>query len=87
MPETAEQANWRAEFQAAGEGEVRQNFSNKAIYNSPPKLDFARQWQREQERSRELREKQMYDYTRHSLWAAMTAVIIGIIAVIATCLH
>jgi hypothetical protein len=87
MPETAEQANWRAEFQAAGESEVRQNFSNGAIYNSPPKRDFARQWLREQERSRELREKQMYDYTRRTLRAAVAAVIIGIIAVIATCLH
>jgi hypothetical protein len=87
MLETAEQANWRAEFQEAGESEVRQNFSNGAIYNSPPKRDFARQWLREQERARELRGRQIHAYTRHTFWAAVAAVIVGVIAVLATCLH
>lgn len=51
IPETAEQAKWRAEFQEAGENEVRQNLLNGAIYNSPPKRDFARQWLREHARA------------------------------------
>jgi hypothetical protein len=87
MPDTDEQLKWRAEFQEAGESEVRQNFPNGAIYNSPPKRDFARQWLREQERARVLRDEQTHSYTRYTLWAAVAAVIVGVIAVVVTCLH
>jgi hypothetical protein len=87
MPDTDEQLNWRAEFQEAGESEVRQNFANGAIYNSPPKRDFARQWLREQERARTLRDQQIHSYTRPTFWAAVVAVIVRVIAVVATCLH
>ena len=77
MPVTEEPAKWRVEFEEAGESEVRQNFPNGAIYNSPPKRDFARQWSREQERARELREQQIYSYTRRTFWAAIAAMIVG----------
>jgi hypothetical protein len=87
MPDTDEQATWRIEFQEAGESEVRQNLPNGAIYNNPSKRDFARQWLREQERARELRDQQIHSYTLHTLWAAVAAVIVGVIAVVATCLH
>jgi hypothetical protein len=71
MSATDEQANWRVEFQEAGESEVRQNLLNTAIYNSPPKRDFARQWLREQERAREVRDQQIHFYTRHTFWAGV----------------
>jgi hypothetical protein len=87
MPDTDEQAKWRVEFQEAGENEVRQNLLNGAIYNSPPKRDFARKWLRELERERELRDQQIHFYTRHTFSAAVAAVIVGVIAVLATCLH
>lgn len=87
MSDTDEQTKWRVEFQKAGESEVRQNLSNGAIYNNPPKQDFARQWLREQERARELRDWQMHSYTRRTFWAAVVAVIVGVIAVVVTCLH
>jgi hypothetical protein len=86
---TDEQANWRIEFEKTGEAQVRQNLSNPAIYNSPAKSDFARQWLREREAAREQREaareqreEQTYSYTRRTLWAALAAVLVGVIAVI-----
>jgi hypothetical protein len=87
MPDTDEQAKWRAEFQEAGESEVRQNLPNGAIYNSPPKREFARLWLREQERAREVRDQQIQFYTRHTFWAAVAAVIVGGIGVAVTWLH
>jgi hypothetical protein len=84
-----EQANWRIEFEKTGEAQVRQNLSNPAIYNSPAKSDFARQWLREREAAREQREaareqreEQTYSYTRRTLWAAVAAVVVGVIAII-----
>ena len=87
MADTDEQAKWRVEFQEGGESEVRQNLPDGAIYNSPPKRDFARQWLREQECAHELRDQQIQSYTRHTFWAAVAAVIVGIIAIVATLLH
>jgi hypothetical protein len=87
MSDTDEQAKWLVEFQEAGENEVRQNLLNDAIYNSPPKRYFARQWLREQERAREVRDQQIHSYTRRTFWAAVAAVIVGVIAVVTTCLH
>jgi hypothetical protein len=77
-----EQANWRIEFEKTGEAQVRQNLSNPAIYNSPAKSDFARQWLREREGAREQREQQIHSYTRRTLWAAVAAVVVGLIAII-----
>jgi hypothetical protein len=79
---TDEQANWRIEFEKTGEAQVRQNLSNPAIYNSPAQSDFARQWLREREGAREQREQQTYSYTRRTLWAAVAAVVVGVIAII-----
>jgi hypothetical protein len=79
---TDEQANWRIEFEKTGEAQVRQNLSNPAIYNSPAKSDFARQWLREREAAPEQREQQTYSYTRRTLWAAVAAVLVGVIAII-----
>jgi hypothetical protein len=87
MPDTDEQAKWRVEFQEAGESEVRQNLPDGSIYNNPPKRDFARQWLREQERAHELQDQQIHAYARHTFWAAVVAVIVGIIAIVATLLH
>jgi hypothetical protein len=87
MSATDEQANWRVEFQEAGESEVRENLLNAAIYNSPPKRDFAHQWLREQERARVRRDQQIHFYTRHTFWAAVAAVIVGVIGVAVTWLH
>jgi hypothetical protein len=87
VPDTAEQSNWRVEFQQAGECEVRQNLLNAAIYNNAAKRGFARQWLREQERARQLREQQIHSYTQYTFWAAVAAVIVGVTAVVVTCLH
>jgi hypothetical protein len=77
-----EQTNWRIEFEKTGEAEVRQNLSNPAIYNSPAKADFARQWLREREGAREQREQQIHSYTRRTLLAAVAGVVVGLVAIL-----
>jgi hypothetical protein len=81
------EVNWREEFEKTGATQVRQNLSNCAIYNSQSKRIFALQWLREQERVGELREQQIYSYTRRTFWAAVAAVIVGIIGIVAMLLH
>jgi hypothetical protein len=82
-----DEVKWRDEFAKAGATQVRQNLSNAAIYNTEPKRIFARQWLRENECARELREQEIYSYTRRTFWAAVAAVIVGIVGIVATLLH
>jgi hypothetical protein len=84
---TDEEVKWRDEFERTGAAEVRQNLSNGAIYNSEPKRSFAFKWLREKESAAELREQEIYRYTRQTFRAAVAAVIVGIIAIVATLLH
>ncbi len=82
-----DEVKWRDEFAKAGAAQVRQNLSNAAIYNTEPKRIFALRWLRENECARELREQETYRYTRRTFWAAVAAVIVGIIGIVATLLH
>jgi hypothetical protein len=86
-PPTDDEVHWREEFAKTGVTQVRQNLSNGAIYNSQPKRIFALQWLRQQERAGELREQEIHSYTRRTYWAAVAAVIVGIIGIVATLLH
>jgi hypothetical protein len=84
MSDPAEEAKWRAEFDQAGETEVRDGFG---LINHEPKRQFAFRWLREQDRARTIREQQTYTYVRWTLWAAVAAVIVGIIGVVVTLIH
>jgi uncharacterized membrane protein len=44
-------------------------------------------WLRRKERARELREQEFYSYTRRTFWAAVAAVLVGIIGIVVTLLH
>jgi hypothetical protein len=82
-----EQTNWNIEFKETGETQVRQNLLNRAIYNNNAKYTFALEWLREQEATRELRERRIFSYAQRTFWAAVAAVVVGVIGVVATLIH
>jgi hypothetical protein len=59
----------------------------RPIYNSQPKRIFALHWLRQQERAAELREQEIYSYTRRTYWAAVAAVILAIFGLMAMLMH
>jgi hypothetical protein len=77
MPATEEEAKWRAEFEAAGETEIRDGLK---LMQHEPKRQFAFRWLRGEAKARERRE--MHWYARWTFWAAIAAVLVGIIGVI-----
>ena len=81
MPTAEEEAAWRAEFEGAGETEICDGL--KLIQHEPTR-QFAFRWLREQASARKLREEQTYRYVRWTFWAAVAAVIVGIIGVAVT---
>ena len=87
MPDNEHEIKWRAEFDAAGEHEVRDRLSKPAHMNHEPQRQFAFRWLREQEQYKKVREQQMYSYARWTLWAAAAAVVVGVIGVLVTWLH
>jgi hypothetical protein len=84
---TGDEVQWRDEFAKTGATQVRENLSNPAIYNSVPKRNFALQWLRDKECASELREQETYRYVRRTFWAAIAAVLVGIIGIVATLLR
>ena len=84
---TDDEVKWQDEFVKTGATQVRENLSNPAIYKSEPKRVVSLYWLREKECARELREQETYSYTRRTFWAAVVAVIVGIIGIVATLLH
>ena len=80
-------AKWRAEFEAAGETQFRDGVARGTIPFPEPKRQFAFRWLREQETAKALRELQLYRYAQWTFWAAVGAVLVGIIGVLVTVLH
>ena len=76
-----EEVKWRAEFERDGETAVRDGLT---MMSPEPKRQYAFRWLREQERERNVRDKQTYKYVRWTFWAAVAAVIVGIIGVTVT---
>jgi hypothetical protein len=81
MPSAEEEAKWRAEFEAAGETEIRDGLK---LMQHEPKRQFAFRWLREEARERKHREEQTHRYVRWTFWAAVAAVLVGIIGVAVT---
>ena len=82
MLETPGEAEWRAEFDDAGEQEVRDRLSKLAHMNHQPQRQFAYRWLREQDQQKKARDQEIYRYTRLTLWAAVAAVAVGFVGVI-----
>ncbi|MGQ0445739.1 MAG: hypothetical protein ACT4O2_11615, partial [Beijerinckiaceae bacterium] len=78
MTEQEQEAAWRAEFEADGEGEVRDTiYHGPGIYPDPKRL-FALRWLGEKEIERRHQEYNMRWYMRWTFWAAVSAVVVGI---------
>jgi hypothetical protein len=85
MIDADQEAQWRAEFEAAGEDEVRDaiNFPQYHAAYQGLKLRCAVLWLREQARARRAQDEQdrldMKRYNKWTFWAAVAAAIIGIV--------
>jgi hypothetical protein len=62
-------------------------FSTSSGTSPEPKLKFVRQWLREKEIAHQKRENDIFCFTKKTFYAAIAAVILGIIGLIATLLH
>jgi hypothetical protein len=81
MSDPTEEAKWRAEFERLGETDVRDGLK---MMSPEPKRQFAFGWLRDREKDRNIRDKRTYEYVRCTFWAAVAAVIVGIIGVAVT---
>ena len=82
MPNAEEEAAWRAEFEAAGETEVRDRLYSNMYPGEKNSAAF--RWLRQQAHARTLREQRAYRITWLTLFVAIAAVIVGIIGVAVT---
>ena len=82
-----EQADWRGHFEKIGETRVHQLLLKGAISANDPRRTFALEWLSKQEAARRHREQEAYSYTQWTFYAAVAAVIVGMIGVVATLIH
>ena len=79
MPHPQHAAEWRAEFERIGESQVG------SFINSGPmpeeKRQFGFRWLGEQALARKLREERAFWYARWTFFAAVAAVIVGLISI------
>ena len=87
MPDTDDEAKWRAEFEKVGETQLRDGMNSRSMPFPEAKRQFAFRWLREQENAKALREQRSYRYLQWTFWAAVGAVVVGIIGVLVTLLH
>jgi hypothetical protein len=92
----AQERQWRAELEAAGERAVRDNINSRGslVTGGEAKQQLIRKWLREKDLERcanELeqvtREKQGFDYARWTFYVAVGALIAAMIGIIVTVLH
>ena len=87
VSDAADEAKWRAEFEAVGETQLRDGVTRGSMPFPEPKRQFAFRWLREQENAKAFRERQLYRYAEWTFWAAVAAAIIafvgGLIALLA----
>ena len=81
------EAEWRAEFERLGELLVYDNVKQGAIYNDEAKRQAAFRWLSDEARKRRARETQSLHIARWTLFAAVAAVIVGIIGIVVTLLR
>ena len=77
------EAAWRAEFKRIGETQVRDALDS--ITDEPKQAAF--RWLGDEAEARRLREEQTHHYVRWTFFAAVAAVIVGLIGVGLTLLH
>jgi hypothetical protein len=84
MTDLEQEAAWSTEFEADGERAVLDTICHgPGIYPDPKRL-FALRWLREREVERARQEQKMRSYVRCAFWAAVAAVVTGIVGVLVT---
>ncbi len=78
---------WRAEFERLGEFLVYENVKQGAIYNDEAKRQAAFRWLSGEAAARRNREVRTYKYGRWTFFAAVAAVVVGVLGVVVTLLH
>ena len=78
MAEPEAEAAWRAEFKRIGETQVRDALNS---ITDEPKRQAAIRWLGDEAEARRLREEQTHHYVRWTFFAAVAAVIVGLIGV------
>ena len=76
------EAEWRAEFERLGEVQVADTF-NRGLINIEAKRQFAFRWLGERAQERTDRERQSFWYAKWTFYAAVAAVLVGVIGSIA----
>jgi hypothetical protein len=84
MPDTDDEAKWRAEFERVGETRLRDGVTRGHMPFPEPKREFAFRWLLEKENAKTLREEELYGYAKWTFWAAVGAVLVGIIGILVT---
>ena len=84
MTDLEQEAAWRTEFEADGERAVLDTICHgPGIYPDPKRL-FALRWLRERAVERSRQEQKIRSYIRYTFWAAVAAVVTGIVAMLVT---
>ena len=84
MAEPEVEAAWRAEFKRIGETQVRDALDS---ITDEPKRQAAFRWLGDEAEARRLREEQTHHYVRWTFFAAVAAVIVGLIGAGLALLH
>jgi len=79
-----EEEGWIAEFEAAGEDEVRIRLYRGSGMHPEAKFHTAVRWLRDQARASKLREEEIRRYVWWTLCAAVLSVIVGLVGLMVT---
>jgi hypothetical protein len=82
-----QEAEWHAEFERLGELLVYDNVKQGAIYNDERKRQAAFRWLSDQAAERRVRERRALQVANWTFWAAVAAVVVGVVGVAVTLLH
>jgi hypothetical protein len=85
---TEQEKKWSAEFENIGEAALRSGlYLGGGVgvgISDEPKRQFAFRWLRQKEKDRERRELSTQWYGKLTFWAAVAAVVIGIVGIVVT---
>ena len=87
MAEPEVEAAWRAEFERSGATQLRDVLNSGDGLTDELKRQAAFRWLGDEAEARRLREEQTHHYVRWTFFAAVAAVIVGLIGVGLTFLH
>ncbi len=87
MAEPEVEAAWRAEFKRIGETQLREALNSGGGFADEPKRQAAFRRLGDEAQARRLRDEKTYHYVRWTFFAAIAAVIVGLIGVGLTLLH